>query len=267
MRVYHPKGRELPALERNILKYRALEMMIILFEVENLKNFVLSAVQGTDKFHDAGKQRIPEGAKNKYRKAWAALVSDRIITQSESAEIQRLIDYRNSIGHRLHELTYDLSRETIAKDIKQFEKPRYDYEARKKIKDYRDKIHERIGQKYIVTISFDNILFEAAEKTYEQELRRLGRKIIRQLAVRKQDNKNLNRELVSGRPILSNWHPPYKKKNGTLTIRGVEICYQLFDEGKSTLAVAHLLRISYRATVRRRRAWEKTVTKAAPSTD
>ena len=123
MRAYHPKGTQLPALERNILKYRALEMVIILFEVENLKNFVLNAVQGTDKvLREPGKQRIPEGAKNKYKKAWTALVSDGVLTQCESAEIQRLIDYRNSIGHRLHELTYDLSRETIAEDMKRFQK-------------------------------------------------------------------------------------------------------------------------------------------------
>ena len=149
MRTYHPKGTQLPALERNILKYRALEMVIILFEIEDLKNFVLSAVQGTDKFLDSSKQRIPEGAKNKYKKAWAALVSDGILTQSESTEIQRLSDYRNAIGHRLHDLTYDLSRETIAEDLKKFRKPIYNYEARRKLKLYRAKIEDRIGSNYM----------------------------------------------------------------------------------------------------------------------
>ena len=69
MRAYHPKATQLPALERNILKYRALEMVIILFEVEDLKNFALNAVQGTDKvLRDEGKQCIPEGAKINIRK-------------------------------------------------------------------------------------------------------------------------------------------------------------------------------------------------------
>jgi hypothetical protein len=41
-----------------------------------------------------------------------------------------------------------------------------------------------------------------------------------------------------------------------LSNRGVKVCYQLFDQGNSTLAVAHLLRISYRAAARRRQAWD-----------
>jgi hypothetical protein len=143
--------------------------------------------------------------------------------------------------------------------MKGFQKSLYDYDARGKIKFYRKKIHDRIGRKYLLTIGFDDILFEAARKTYEQELRRLHRKIIHQMAVRKDSNKSLNREIVSTQPVVANWQAPYKNKNDTLTSQGVEICHQLFAEGKSTLAVAHLLRISYRATAHRRRAWEKTL--------
>jgi hypothetical protein len=51
-------------------------------------------------------------------------------------------------------------------------------------------------------------------------------------------------------------YAPFTKKNDTMTSRGVDICYQLFDEGKSTLAVAQLMRMSYRAATRRR-VWEK----------
>jgi hypothetical protein len=42
MRAYHPTGTQLPALERNILKYRALEMVIILFKVEELKKSLVN---------------------------------------------------------------------------------------------------------------------------------------------------------------------------------------------------------------------------------
>jgi len=79
------------------------------------------------------------------------------------------------------------------------------------------------------------------------------------MAVRKDARKKLNRELVSAQAIVGNWQPPYKNNNHTLTTQGVEICHQLFTEGKSTLAVAHLLRISYRATAHRRRVLEKTL--------
>jgi len=36
-RYFHPDGRKLPALERNILKYRAFEMILMLFYAEDLK--------------------------------------------------------------------------------------------------------------------------------------------------------------------------------------------------------------------------------------
>jgi hypothetical protein len=161
MRTYHPKGRLLPALERNILKYRALEMIIILFEVEHLREFVVAAVQATDELRDPSQPRIPKTAKNKYERAWVALVADEIITKAESDEIQQLVSYRNDIGHRVHELTYDLSREPIAQDFVElrddipFKIAKYDYNARQKIKYYVDKIRKNVGRKYVVSLSFN----------------------------------------------------------------------------------------------------------------
>lgn len=96
---YHPKGRHLPALERNVLQYRAFEMMIILFEIEDLKRFI--------------RQRIPEGTKDRDKKACNSLVLDGIITNQESKEIKKFMDYRNLIGHDIHKLTFDVSREFI----------------------------------------------------------------------------------------------------------------------------------------------------------
>ena len=263
MRAHHPKGRVLPALERNILKYRALEMIIILFEVEHLKEFVVASVQATDELRDPSQPRIPKTAKNKYDRAWAALVDDEILTKAESDEIQQLVDYRNDIGHRVHELTYDLSREPIAQDFVElrddipFKIAKYDYNARQRIKYYGDKIRKNIGRKYVFSLSFNRLLFEAADKTYEQELRRLHRKIVRQLAMREKQIEALNRELSSEDDHAAGFSQLYKKRNGTLTTRGVEICYRLFDHDRSTLAVAHFLRISYRAAAHRRRAWER----------
>jgi len=42
-----------------------------------------------------------------------------------------------------------------------------------------------------------------------------------------------------------------------LTPRGVEICYRLFDAGKSRYAVANLMDISFGAATHRFKAWEK----------
>jgi hypothetical protein len=42
-----------------------------------------------------------------------------------------------------------------------------------------------------------------------------------------------------------------------LTDRGVEICYRLFDMGKTRYAVATLMNISFGAATHRQKAWEK----------
>jgi len=107
---YFPKGRRLPALERNILKYRAFEMVVILFHIEDLREYVLRTIRANDK------ARIPEGTKKPYEKAWAYLVEKGVITWDESDEIQRLTDYRNTIAHDIQQLTYDLSQERFAAD-------------------------------------------------------------------------------------------------------------------------------------------------------
>jgi hypothetical protein len=260
--MHHPRGRALPALEQNILKYRALEMVIILFAAEDLKNFVVEVAR---KFRDpSGRKVIPDGAKNPYKKACHVLVSAGILTDAENDEIRSLANYRNDIAHRIQEFTMDISRNPFVEihaDLPSIAK--YNYDARRKIKFYRDELVKRIGrQKSYYLFSLEHLFFGAAHKTYEQELRRLRRRIVRQLATRKHEIDGLNEELATIDEVLVNdasaigLCPRQKKKNGTLTSRGVEICYQLFDEGKSTLAVAHLLHISYGAAARRRRKWE-----------
>jgi len=86
MREHNPTGRLLPALERNILKYRALEMVIILFEIEHLKEFVITSIQATDEHREEGQQRIPKGAKNKVKLAWSALVAARSVAKAALPE-------------------------------------------------------------------------------------------------------------------------------------------------------------------------------------
>jgi hypothetical protein len=277
---HHPQGSRLPALERNILKYRTFEMVMILFHVENLKAFLLNSLRVTDEFRDKDKRRIPDGTKKLYEKAWSALVNDGILTQTESDEVQRLVDYRNDIGHRIHLLTCDLSRSPAAESYLRWggKAVKYDYDVLKRLKYFREKIMRGIQSKYITSASPDYMLFEAAEKTYQYELRRLVRKVTRQIAIRQDETQNLSSELsLNDAELLGELdphhdinapteglrtvsllnHPSNKAANGTLTKHGADICYWLFDHNKSPLAVAYLMRISYRSALNRRRLWEK----------
>ena len=51
--------------------------------------------------------------------------------------------------------------------------------------------------------------------------------------------------------------PRNKSADGKLTPRGVEICYRLFDTGKTRYAVARAMRISFAAASHRLNAWHK----------
>lgn len=50
---------------------------------------------------------------------------------------------------------------------------------------------------------------------------------------------------------------PLNKNDKFLTERGIEVCYRLFDMGKSRYAVAEALKLSYGAATHRFHAWEK----------
>lgn len=50
---------------------------------------------------------------------------------------------------------------------------------------------------------------------------------------------------------------PLNKVGDNLSPRGVEVCYRLYDEGKTRYAVSQALKISYGAATHRFHAWEK----------
>lgn len=251
---FFPKGRRLPALERNILKYRAFDMVVVLFYIEDLRSYVLRTIRANDK------QRIPQGTKKPYEKAWAYLVEKGIITQDESDDIQRLVDYRNTIAHGIQQLTYDLSQETFAVDWgSDLYGVKYDYKARRKLKEYREKIEK--GFRYMIYVfSFDGVMFNATEKTLEQELARLRKKIRKLVAGRQVEMKRLQEEVATIEDgeleRIGLYHPGNQVgENGKLTARGVRVCEALFERNLSPLTVSYLMCLSYRATNRRHKVW------------
>ena len=60
---------------------------------------------------------------------------------------------------------------------------------------------------------------------------------------------------ITGRP--HSYGDDYIPATGHLTKRGAEICYRLFDLGKSPMAVAYLMGMTLRSAERRQRSWSK----------
>ncbi|WP_441231915.1 hypothetical protein AB7828_29525 [Tardiphaga sp. 215_C5_N2_1] len=264
----NPRGSRLRALERNILKYRALEMVLALFYTEDLRETVIGCIQASDEFKLAAdgktppEPRIPPGTNRALQKALNIFIADGILSADEKREIERLIDFRNDIAHRLHELTVDLNPTQYAKSFTQFlrkEKPGYDYQAIERLRGLRRMISERATSRYVWRLSMAPLLFEPAEKALILELKRLRHRVERQLLERKLSNAKLKEELrLDGSGLTDErhpYHPLNRYESGNLTARGVEICYRLFDSGKSPLAVAYLMRVSLKAATRRQKMW------------
>jgi hypothetical protein len=175
------KKPKLPALEKNILKYRALQMVLLLHQVESLKAFVLGSMRATDRIHSGSQEpMLPEGTKKIFKKVWAFLVKEGVITESESQDIQNIIDLRNDIGHSIHNTVMDIS----GPEFMLQNKKTYDYHALERFEQYREKISEGMRDKFALEIGFRELSFEEAENTYKEELSRLYKKITRQYSIR-----------------------------------------------------------------------------------
>lgn len=267
-RLTDPLGSTLPALEQNILKQRAMEMLLVMFYAEELRRDVLDRIQTTDAWlarHKKGHvERASRGVKNPVDKALDALIADGAIKPKDKTEIVELIDYRNSVAHQMRNVLSDLSPTRYARDLAMFGSniPKYDYGAIKRLQ-YYHKLFDGLYRThhYITTLRMNRYVFRAAEKTFLAEISRLDRKIVRQVEERNAAIKKLNAELrLKGTGLEGEYdpaHPRNQLEDNRLTKRGVEICYRLFDLGKSEMAVAHLMRLSLLATRKRRKMWTK----------
>ena len=231
MTSYFPRGNRLSALEQNVL-------------VEDLREFVVGSIRSTDQLRatlSSVAPRLPKGTKNLYKKAWGILVDDGILSSEESDEIQRLLDYRNTIAHAPQKLTVDIGRSELSEFYRNGDGISYDSGVLRKVKAYARKIQEGMGSNYLMQVSFRSVAFEAAERTYMEELRRLRARIRRQAEAYRREISEVNAniaELPSGLvEKLQPGHPNHLAANGTLTSRGATCCYGLFHGGASPLSV------------------------------
>lgn len=260
-----PLGK-LPALEACEIRLRALQFVLALFYAEDLKRYVLDLIQTTD---DMGRRlniggtidRVPPGTRNSVGKALAALVTDKAITEDEKKEIVGLIDYRNNISHQVHNLLGDVGTRRSLRDFISARKgAKYRHDAVARLKHYRQRLSGLYRtHHYVRHIGFDRLLFEPAEQALSTEIKRLSQRLQKLVAKRKVLIGQLNSEMqLKGSGInqdLNRYIVFLQYDNGRLTNIGAEICYRLFDTGRSPMAVAHILDISLAAASKRRQSW------------
>lgn len=271
-----PLGSRLPGLEQNMLKLRSAQMVLVLFYAEQLKTRVLSLIQRTDGFmaHTGRAERVPQGTKNPVGKCLDSLEADGALSADEKAEIRRLIDYRNSVGHDIHELVADITSERCVRRSWRYlpdDFARYDYEAVERLQHFLKLLGGRQRtHRYIGTISFDGLQFRSAERVFLSEIKLLRRKIAKQWKARQQQIDDLNKEMHSatiGSEETDPRHPSNQYDDGRLTLRGEETCYRLFDQGLSNMAVAHLMGLQLASVRHRQRSWVKMGGTQRPAVD
>ena len=237
-------------------------MLLLLFYVEELRGAIVGAIQATDHWLRRTNHRIKPETKNKFKRATDALVSDGILSRREATEIAALADIRNVIAHELQKMTFDVSRDTWVKQVQAVEKARYDHQALDRLKYFQGELERRMRSKYVHQLSSNTLLFKSAERTYNSEIKVLKKKINAQYEMRQRKIARLRYDLsLKGSQFekeeLHPAHPGNIGRNGALTRRGVEICFRLFDLGKSATVVAYLMYISVKAARRRYNQWLK----------
>jgi hypothetical protein len=167
----------------------------------------------------------------------------------------------------------DISRDHWAISHVAYFAPTYKGEALDRLRAYRNSLSERAGERLLLTYTGDRMLFEFAEHAFEQDLKRLDRLIKKQIARERERYQAINAELdLQGTGLVDDLAPrftynyrldrhldgdDYIPATHHLTKRGVEICYRLFDLGKSPMAVAYLMGMTLRSAERRQRSWIK----------
>lgn len=255
---HRPHGKAPTAWEADILKIRAFEMVLILFYMEDLRRFIMDSIKAADKLHGVnrlsdGKPKTKEG--KKLELARALLVSEGVIDQAESDELKELVDYRNIIGHTIHDLTVDVGAYSdLTRHHPETFKPMplYDYTAAKRAKKLSQKVAEgMMAAKLMMVVDFDGLAFEAAEKTYIAEIERLKKRVNQGIEKANKVIAETNRVIQAiPKAVMDSaqpGHPRNIRENGTLSKRGAECVFQLFEAHATPLAVAYLMRISHRS--------------------
>lgn len=255
---------ELPALERNILKYRAFQIILVIFYCDHLKRKIRSLVATQNRFREIlkNKKTNDDGHTNEgknAKKSLATLKDWGLLDEEETEEIVELINYRNIIAHEIHRLVGDIGAKSSMFRIGDYLKG-FRYDAVERLRHFLNAIENRAVERgYVISIDMDSLVFESAERSYEDELGKLKKRIDLQYAHRVRKIDALNREIsLEGTELTDEHHPNHplnSYENHRLTKRGQEICYRLFDLDKSEMAVAALMQVSSAAAKKRKSQW------------
>lgn len=260
-------GRWVPALERCLVRHRALEVVLILHHAEELKRSVIETVASQQEWLRRTAKKdvpaLPRKLGKQLPRAFNWLVSEGVLTDEERDGMVSLIDRRNEVAHHLDQINADLSTERRVREWLDYfpDRKTYDHETLKALRAARQLLSDRVIERaHVLTIDFRSMFFETTERVLTADLKALDRRIRMLIKARRSEIAAVNAELtldcteLTG--VLDPRRPENRYSNGCLTPRGVETCYRLFDLKRSPMAVAHLMKLSLTEARRRLRQWQ-----------
>lgn len=230
-------------------------MVLIIFYMEDLRRFIIKAVTLTNQFHQKSPSPSADEADELgskiLRQATKELLDAGVLTKDQRTEFNKLVAYRNTIGHEPHFLTVDVGvYEDLAELIAIGKKhpSGYDGSMLERVIKMRQHLHKAVAKKFMMESSFNSLMFEAAEKSYLTEIKRLQSKISSQSKKLKSQTDEANEAIKKiPKQVMEEaqpYRPKHYKNNGTLSTSGIECVKTLYKAGATSLSVSHLMKIS-----------------------
>lgn len=234
----------LKELEKSILRYRTNEMMRLMFHTEDLRKYLVGSMKASNLFLEKSDERFFNEKSKVMPQVWKRLVNEKILSEAEVSDLKKIIDKRNTIAHEIQNFTRDLHVELKDYTKNHHFQTHYDYGALERLLEYKKKIQ---GQwKGIAMVSLRGVHFDFADKVYKEDNTKLLNRINRLYVKRSELINNVNRELAGIGFKSYEDHPLNEanfKANGSLSIRGSNICRSLLKQGISIYAVSILMDI------------------------
>ncbi|EJA7342767.1 TPA: hypothetical protein JG809_004858 [Vibrio parahaemolyticus] len=250
---FSPYGDRLRTLEVNIVRYRSLEILMVIFYIEAIKNLALQSFQSTDEMFNE-EPRIPKDAKNKYKKLWRYLLKEGVLSGSDKESLEKLIEFRNASAHSLSDVFSDLNPDTFSSYVAR--RVKYIPNSAKLAKELYNKVYENLAKEYIIALDMDTFVFRHVEKTYWGDMKAISNKINRLVDERNDEIDNLEEEFKLFNEqhlhLFHPYHPENRKTNNQISEVGIRKIKKLMSLGYSDLAISCLMRISL-VTIRRYR--------------
>lgn len=242
--------------------------MLVLFYMEDLKRHIIDSITLSDSLDGMRVDRLSDGKPKtkegkKMELARAALVAEGVINQAESDEIKNLVDYRNTIGHEIQHLTFDVGAYSELMRLANSDLEPvvgYDSTAAERAAELRLKVMKGMMGKFSISLNFNTLAFEAAETTYIVEIKRLKAKVEKGISQLRKFIVDTNQSIQDiPMPVLESAqprHPNHQRANGNLTDSGKGCIFQLFDAKATPYAAAHMMRISLKTASRWFKRWQ-----------